>query len=57
METTHETSHLLLDTRGLVQCSIMDVHTSFVWIIMLFDEVSKHGDRAKFLGYVGRNGK
>jgi hypothetical protein len=29
---------------------IMDIPTSFIWIIILFDAVFKYGDGAKFLG-------
>jgi hypothetical protein len=33
----------------------MDIPTSFIWIIILFDSVVKYGDDAKFWGYVGLN--
>jgi hypothetical protein len=35
----------------------MDTPKSFTWIIILFDEVFKYGDGAKFWGYVGTNGE
>jgi hypothetical protein len=31
----------------------MDIPTSFILIIIMFDEASKYGDGAKFWGYVG----
>jgi hypothetical protein len=34
---------------------IMDVPTSWIWIIILFDAVFKYGDGSKFWGYVGIN--
>jgi hypothetical protein len=33
----------------------MNMHTSLIWIIILFDEAFKHGDGAKFWGYVETN--
>jgi hypothetical protein len=33
----------------------MDIPTSFILIIILFDTVFKYGDGAKFWGYVGIN--
>jgi hypothetical protein len=34
----------------------MDISTSFIWIIILFDAIFiKYDDGAKFLGYVGIN--
>jgi hypothetical protein len=30
----------------------MDIPTSFIWIIILFDAVFKYGDGAKFWGHV-----
>jgi hypothetical protein len=53
METTHETFHL--DKWSLAQSKIMDILTSFIWIIILFDRDFKYGDGAKFLGYVWTN--
>jgi hypothetical protein len=34
---------------------IMDIHISFIWIIVLFDALFKYGVGAKFWGYVGIN--
>jgi hypothetical protein len=31
----------------------MGIPTSFVWIIILFNEAFKYGESAKFLDYVG----
>jgi hypothetical protein len=33
----------------------MDIPTSLIWIIILFQEAFKYGDGVKFLGYVGTN--
>jgi hypothetical protein len=33
----------------------MDMSTSFIWIIIFFDEAFKYGDGAKFWGYVVTN--
>jgi hypothetical protein len=33
----------------------MDIPTSFIWIIILFDEVFEYSDDAKSLSYVGTN--
>jgi hypothetical protein len=33
----------------------MDVHTSFIFVIILFDLALKYGDGTKFWGYVGTN--
>jgi hypothetical protein len=50
VETTHEPLHL--DKWTLVWWEIMDIHISFIWIIILFDAVFKYGDGAKFWCYV-----
>jgi hypothetical protein len=50
VETTHEPFHL--DKWTLVYKKIMDIPTSFIWIIILFDAVFKYDDGAEFLGYV-----
>jgi hypothetical protein len=39
----------------LVHLKITGIPASFIWIIVLFDEAFKHGDDAKFWGYVGAN--
>jgi hypothetical protein len=51
----YEISHepLNLNKRSLVQLNIMDVHTSFIWIVIFFEEAFKRGDGAKIWGYVG----
>jgi hypothetical protein len=33
----------------------MDIPTSFIWIIIMFDTVFKYDDGEKFWGYVGIN--
>jgi hypothetical protein len=33
----------------------MDMPTSSIWIIILFDKASKYGDGVKFWVYVGTN--
>jgi hypothetical protein len=53
VETTHEP--LYLDKWTLVYGEIMDITTSFIWVIILFDAVFKNGDGAKFWGYFGIN--
>jgi hypothetical protein len=50
VETTNEPLHLGKWT--LVQKEIMDIPTSFIWIVVLFDTVFKYGDGKKFWGYV-----
>jgi hypothetical protein len=51
--TTHEPLHLAKWT--VVLGKVMDVPTSFIWIIILFDAVFKYDDGAKFWGYVRIN--
>jgi hypothetical protein len=34
---------------------VMDIRTSFISIIILFDGAFKYGDDEKFVGYVGTN--
>jgi hypothetical protein len=46
---------LHLDKWSSVQQTIMDMPTSFIWIIILFDEGFKYGDNAEIWGYVGTN--
>jgi hypothetical protein len=53
METTHEAMYSV--KWSLVHWNIMYITTSSVLIIMFFDEAFKHGDGAKFWGYVGKN--
>jgi hypothetical protein len=50
VETTHEPLHLGKWT--VEQQEVMNIPTSFIWIIILFDAVFKYGDGAKFWGYV-----
>jgi hypothetical protein len=52
METTHEPLHL--DKLSLVQWKIMNIPTSFIWIIF-FHAASEYGNGSKFWGYVGTN--
>jgi hypothetical protein len=49
-ETTHEPLHS--DKWTLVQEKIMEIPTSFISIIILFNAVFKYGDGAKFWVYV-----
>jgi hypothetical protein len=53
VDTTHET--LYLDKLSFVHKQIMEIPTSFIWIIILFDEAFRHGDVESFWGYVGTN--
>jgi hypothetical protein len=53
METTRETLHS--DEWSLVQWNIMNIPTSFIWIIILFDEAFKYDEGVNFWGYVGTN--
>jgi hypothetical protein len=53
VETTHGQLHL--DKWIFVQYEIMDIPVSWIWIIILFEELFKYGDGAKFWGYVGIN--
>jgi hypothetical protein len=53
MHTTHETLHS--DKWSLVYLKIMDIPTSFIWIVNLFNEAFKCGDGGKFWGYAGIN--
>jgi hypothetical protein len=53
IETTHRPLHL--DKRILEQWRIMNIPTSFIWIIIFFDGGFKYGDVSKFWGYVGIN--
>jgi hypothetical protein len=41
MEATHEPLHW--DKRSLVLWNIMDIPTSFIWIIIFFDQVFEYG--------------
>jgi hypothetical protein len=53
MAITHEP--LNLGRGSSLQWSIMGLPTSFIWIVVSFDEVFEYGDSAKFWGYVGTN--
>jgi hypothetical protein len=55
METTHELLHL--HKLCLIQQNIMEISTRFIRIMVLFDEVFRGGDGAKFRDYVGTNAK
>jgi hypothetical protein len=52
VETTHEPLHL--DKWTFVLQKIMDMPTSLILIIILFEAVFKYDDGAKFWGYVGK---
>jgi hypothetical protein len=51
METTYEPLHL--DKWSLMQLEIMDIPTSFIWIITFFIETFEHGNDANLWGCVG----
>jgi hypothetical protein len=53
MEITHDLLHL--HKWSFVQWKIMDIPTSFIWIIILFDEGCKFGNDVEFWGCVGTN--
>jgi hypothetical protein len=54
METTHGPLHL--DKWSLVGSTAQDHgHTSFILIIILFDEALNYVDGAKFWGYIETN--
>jgi hypothetical protein len=53
MDTTHE--HLHLDRWSFVRCKAMDIPTSYILIISLFDETCKYGYSSKFWSYTGTN--
>jgi len=53
METAH--TPLYLDKWSLIQYKILDVPTSFMWIITLVPKAFKQGNFVKFWGYVGTN--
>jgi hypothetical protein len=48
MEMTREPLHL--DERNLVQWKIMDIHTSFIWIIIFFEKASEYDSGSSFWG-------
>jgi hypothetical protein len=39
------------------ELNIVEISTSFIRIVVLFDKTFKYGDRAKLWGYVGKNAK
>jgi hypothetical protein len=53
MERTNEPLHL--DKWTLVHWKIMDMPTSFIWIIIFFDGAFECGGISKLWGYVGTN--
>jgi hypothetical protein len=53
MEATHKPLHL--EKWSSVQWNIMNVPTSFIWIIILFDKALEYGDYSKLWGCVGKN--
>jgi hypothetical protein len=50
MQTNHELS--CLDKLRLVQLTITNLPTSFIWNIISFEEAFKNGDSTKFWDYV-----
>jgi hypothetical protein len=50
MEIAHEPLHL--DNWSLLQWKIKDIPTSFIWIIILFNNAFKYGDGATYWYYV-----
>jgi hypothetical protein len=46
---------LNIDIRSLVQQKIMDISTSFIWVVGLFHKVSKYGDGGTCWGFDGTN--
>jgi hypothetical protein len=53
METAHEP--LDLEQMKFSFVKEIDIPTSFIWIIILFDEAFKYGDGAKFRGHASAN--
>jgi hypothetical protein len=53
METAHELLHV--GKWSLVQWKIMEIPTSFIWIITFFGRDFEYGVGAEFWGYVGTN--
>jgi hypothetical protein len=51
MKTINKLLHL--DKRSLARLKIMDIPTSFIWIVILSDEAFKYDDGEEFWGYVG----
>jgi hypothetical protein len=50
MDRTHKPLHL-----DIVRWNIMDIPTSFIWIIIFFDGDFEYGVGSAFWGYVGTN--
>jgi hypothetical protein len=53
METAHELLHL--DSWSFVLWEVMNIPTSFIWIIIFLDRAFEYGGSSKFWGYVGTN--
>jgi hypothetical protein len=53
LNTTHEP--LYLDKWSFVWWKIMDIPTTFIWIVIFFDGAFEYGGRSKFWGYIGPN--
>jgi hypothetical protein len=53
MQIIYEPFHL--NKLRFVQWKIVDIPTSFIWIIFLFDGALEYEDVAKFWGYVRTN--
>jgi hypothetical protein len=53
MERTHEPLHLV--KWNFVHWKIVDIPTSFIWIIIFFDRALEYGNSLKLWDYVGTN--
>jgi hypothetical protein len=53
MDRTHDPLHLA--KWSFVHWKMMDIHTSFIWIIIFFDGAFECGGDLTFWGYVGTN--
>jgi hypothetical protein len=52
---SHEPLHLLLDKLGFLHWNIMDIPTTFIWIIVFLDGAHEYGDFSKLCDSVGTN--
>jgi hypothetical protein len=55
MESTHEPLHL--DKLSFERRQIIDIPTSFIWIIIFLDGAFEYGGISKLWGYVGKRAK
>jgi hypothetical protein len=53
MDTTHEP--LRLEKLSLLHWSMRDITTSYIWIIIFFEQFFKYGDCEKSTGYIRTN--